>query len=88
MLTTDYPDLMPAAEDIDDPQALIARLQARARGEEPARDAFDEALDELLAQAAQDPADAAGPGATDTPAAPEDRGTPEDPGSPEDPRPV
>ena len=48
----------------------------------------NETVAELLAQAAQDPADAAGPGATDTPAAPEDRGTPEDPGSPEDPRPV
>lgn len=93
----DYPDLMPAAEDIDDPQALIARLQARARGEEPARDAFDEALDELLAQAAQDPADAApaDPEGPEAPApadpegpadaAPED---PEDPDAPEDPRPV
>jgi hypothetical protein len=45
----DYPDLMPTSEDIDDPSALVARLQARARGEEPARDAMDEALEQLLA---------------------------------------
>ena len=44
----DYPDLMPTAEDIDDPAALIARLEARARGEAPAPDAFDDALAELL----------------------------------------
>ncbi|MGW8484297.1 zinc-dependent metalloprotease [Microbacterium sp. NPDC055903] len=44
----DYPDLMPAAADIDDPAALIARLQATARGEEPAADEFDEALARLL----------------------------------------
>ena len=44
----DYPDLMPTAEDIDDPSALIARLTARARGEEPERDAFDDALEDLL----------------------------------------
>ncbi|GAB2702977.1 putative hydrolase [Microbacterium marinum] len=44
----DYPDLMPTAEDIDDPAALVARLQARARGEEPERDAFDDALAALL----------------------------------------
>ena len=44
----DYPDLMPTSEDIDDPAALVARLQARARGEEPARDAFDDALEALL----------------------------------------
>lgn len=50
----DYPDLMPDAADIDDPQALIARLRARAAGEAPPRDAFDEALDELLTQAASD----------------------------------
>ena len=43
---------MPQSEDIDDPQALIARLKARAAGEELPRDAMDEALDELLAQAA------------------------------------
>ncbi len=45
----DYPDLMPSAADIDDPGALVARLQARARGEEPARDEMDDALARLLA---------------------------------------
>ncbi|UYO98136.1 zinc-dependent metalloprotease [Microbacterium sp. M28] len=44
----DYPDLMPDASDIDDPTALIARLQATARGEEPPADEFDEALARLL----------------------------------------
>lgn len=44
----DYPDLMPLASDIDDPTALVARLQAAARGEEPAADEFDEALARLL----------------------------------------
>ncbi|MGL3149793.1 zinc-dependent metalloprotease [Microbacterium sp. A82] len=44
----DYPDLQPTAADIDDPTALIERLQARARGEEPAADEFDEALARLL----------------------------------------
>ncbi|MEV8250785.1 zinc-dependent metalloprotease [Microbacterium sp. NPDC076768] len=44
----DYPDLMPAAEDIDDPSALIARLQAVERGEQPVADEFDEALARLL----------------------------------------
>ncbi len=44
----DYPDLMPDASDIDDPAALVARLQARARGEEPAQDEMDEALERLL----------------------------------------
>lgn len=44
----DYPDLMPSAEDIDDPAGLVARLQARERGEAPERDAFDDALEALL----------------------------------------
>ena len=45
----DYPDLMPTADDIDDPAALVARLEARARGEEPAPDEMDDALARLLA---------------------------------------
>lgn len=45
----DYPDLMPSAEDIDDPSALIARLQAQARGEDAPRDEMDDALERLLA---------------------------------------
>jgi putative hydrolase len=44
----DYPDLMPSAEDIDDPSALLARLQARARGEQPETDEMDAALQRLL----------------------------------------
>ena len=44
----DYPDLMPSSEDIDDPTALIERLQALQRGEAPAADEFDEALARLL----------------------------------------
>jgi putative hydrolase len=44
----DYPDLMPNAEDIDDPSALVARLQAAERGEQPVADEFDEALARLL----------------------------------------
>lgn len=44
----DYPDLLPTAADIDDPTALIERLQARARGEQPETDEFDEALARLL----------------------------------------
>lgn len=45
----DYPDLMPTSEDIDDPAALVARLEARARGDEPVRDEMDDALAALLA---------------------------------------
>ncbi|MGP3536134.1 zinc-dependent metalloprotease [Microbacterium sp. RD1] len=46
----DYPDLMPTAEDIDDPAALVARLTAQARGEAPAQDEMDDALAQLLAE--------------------------------------
>lgn len=59
----DYPDLMPTAEDIDDPSGLIERLQARARGEEPQADEFDEALARLLD--GDDFSDAAGTGGAD-----------------------
>ncbi|MDR6865518.1 putative hydrolase [Microbacterium resistens] len=58
----DYPDLMPTAEDIDDPSALVARLQARARGEEPQPDEMDEALARLLDGEFTDPASADGDG--------------------------
>ncbi|MFT4282062.1 zinc-dependent metalloprotease [Microbacterium sp.] len=54
----DYPDLMPTAGDIDDPAALVERLQARQRGETPERDAMDDALDALLAEATDDRPDA------------------------------
>ena len=49
----DYPDLMPGSGDIDDPQGLITRLKARASGDAPPRDAMDDAIDALLAEAAQ-----------------------------------
>ncbi|MGW9111945.1 zinc-dependent metalloprotease [Microbacterium sp. NPDC055683] len=48
----DYPDLIPDASDIDDPAALVARLEATARGEEPAADEVDDALARLLAEEA------------------------------------
>ncbi|MCR2793098.1 zinc-dependent metalloprotease [Microbacterium sp. zg.Y625] len=68
----DYPDLMPTAEDIDDPAALVARLQARARGDEPQRDAMDDALEALLNQAASEEAAA---DRDETPGAPGDEAT-------------
>ncbi|WP_110588845.1 zinc-dependent metalloprotease [Microbacterium suaedae] len=46
----DYPDLVPTAEDIDDPSALIARLEAAARGDAAPRDEMDDALARLLAE--------------------------------------
>jgi len=80
----DYPDLMPTAEDIDDPAALVARLEARARGEEPAPDEMDDALARLLA--GEDPGDA--PRGDDAPEGSESDG--DEPGSTgtDDPRPV
>ena len=72
----DYPDLMPTAEDIDDPAALVARLEARARGEEPATDEMDDALARLLA--------GENPGAAPSEPEPGD----DSPDAPEDPRPV
>ena len=69
----DYPDLMPTPADIDDPAALVARLEALARGEEPVRDEFDDALERLLAGDDPGPLDG-----EETPSEDE----------PEDPRPV
>lgn len=43
-----HPDLVPTAGDIDAPQALIARLEAEARGERPEQDEMDLALEDLL----------------------------------------
>ncbi|WP_396652794.1 zinc-dependent metalloprotease [Microbacterium sp. Marseille-Q6965] len=51
----DYPDLMPQGEDIDEPSRLIARLEAKARGDEPEPDEMDAALAQLLAEAEGDP---------------------------------
>ncbi|AZS44102.1 hypothetical protein BWL13_01686 [Microbacterium oleivorans] len=75
----DYPDLIPTAEDIDDPAALVARLQASERGEEPERDAFDDALAALLDEEA----------AADEPSGTErDSSAGDGEDGPEDPRPV
>ena len=65
----DYPDFMPTADDIDDPASLVARLEARARGEEPARDDFDDALDRLLSgeDVGDTPDEDSAPGGTDDP---------------------
>jgi putative hydrolase len=68
----DYPDLMPTAEDIDDPAALVARLEARARGEVPVPDEMDDALARLLAGEEPDAPDDSAPEQT----------------APDDPRPV
>ncbi|KAA9154260.1 zinc-dependent metalloprotease [Microbacterium lushaniae] len=82
----DYPDLMPGADDIDDPAALVARVSAQARGEAPQHDELDDALARLLAEEAESgaPDDAASPDADDP--GPGD-GAADEPG-PEDPRPV
>lgn len=62
----DYPDLMPTAEDIDDPAGLVARLSARARGEAPERDEMDEAIEALLSGAGdEDPSDGSADDAPD-----------------------
>jgi len=53
----DYPDMMPTSADIDDPSALIERLQARARGDQPVLDEMDEALARLLAEETGDATD-------------------------------
>ncbi|WOF24462.1 zinc-dependent metalloprotease [Microbacterium betulae] len=54
----DYPDLMPTSEDIDDPAALVARLESQARGETPASDDLDDALARLFAEEAERSGDA------------------------------
>ncbi len=92
----DYPDLMPTSDDIDDPTALVARLQSLARGEAPAADELDEALARLL-EGEEFAADDADPVASEeerrAPGAPEPRdpdasdGDAED-GDPEDGKPV
>ncbi|MDY0909318.1 zinc-dependent metalloprotease [Microbacterium sp. CFBP9034] len=87
----DYPDLMPGSEDIDDPAALVARLEARARGEEPAPDEFDDALARLLAgevptaEGGADTGQDAGEASADGPDDPDD---PDDSSAPGDHRPV
>lgn len=77
----DYPDLMPESADIDDPSALIVRLQARARGDEPVRDEMDDALEALLR--GEQPPQADGPDETGP-----DGPSPDGGGSPTGPTPV
>ncbi|GAB3580936.1 zinc-dependent metalloprotease [Leifsonia lichenia] len=43
-----HPDLLPQSTDLDDPSSIVARLTAAANGQEPERDAVDQALDDLL----------------------------------------
>ncbi|QIZ98376.1 zinc-dependent metalloprotease [Leifsonia sp. PS1209] len=43
-----HPDLLPQSSDLDDPSAIVARLTATANGQEPERDAVDQALEDLL----------------------------------------
>ncbi|GAB2817010.1 zinc-dependent metalloprotease [Alpinimonas psychrophila] len=43
-----HPDLMPTAEDLDNPGALVARLTAQALGEVAEPDEMDRALEDLL----------------------------------------
>ncbi|HSP75357.1 MAG TPA: zinc-dependent metalloprotease [Cryobacterium sp.] len=43
-----HPDLLPSSADLDDPQALVARLTSSAAGEEPVLDEVDQALEDLL----------------------------------------
>ena len=43
-----HPDILPTSADIDDPQALIARLTSAAQSAEPALDEVDQALEDLL----------------------------------------
>ena len=43
-----HPDLLPAAEDLDDPSGLVARLTASASGVEPEHDELDEAIAAIL----------------------------------------
>ena len=44
----DHPDAVPTTDDLDNPDALVARLAATARGEAPAPDEMDKALEDLL----------------------------------------
>ncbi|MFS0794219.1 zinc-dependent metalloprotease [Microbacterium sp. 1P10AE] len=64
----DYPDLMPSADDIDDPAGLVARLTAASRGETAPSDAMDDALAQLIAEeTAAESASSGEPGDAPTP---------------------
>lgn len=82
----DYPDIMPLASDIDDPSALIARLEALQRGEAPEADEFDEALARLLEGEGLSAADPDEPPSSDAPSADTDEPAGDD--RPEGDRPV
>lgn len=43
-----HPDLLPSSADLDDPQALVARMTSSAAGAEPVLDEVDQALEDLL----------------------------------------
>ncbi|WP_369826076.1 zinc-dependent metalloprotease [Cryobacterium sp. N22] len=43
-----HPDILPTSADLDDPQALVARLTSTAKGEPPILDDVDQALADLL----------------------------------------
>ncbi|PXA70663.1 hypothetical protein CTB96_06140 [Cryobacterium arcticum] len=43
-----HPDILPTSEDLDDPQALVARLTSSAKGEPQVLDEVDQALEDLL----------------------------------------
>jgi putative hydrolase len=43
-----HPDILPTADDLDDPNALVARLKSSADGAEPVLDEVDQALEDLL----------------------------------------
>ncbi len=79
----DYPDFMPTSEDIDDPQALIERIRARAQGDAAPADELDDAIARILAgeepQGSEDGTGAQGD-ADSTPESPEPD---ERPGGPE-----
>jgi putative hydrolase len=45
-----HPDILPTADDIDDPEALVARLTAT----EPVRDDIDQAIEDLLSDNGED----------------------------------
>ncbi|MFC6355052.1 zinc-dependent metalloprotease [Luethyella okanaganae] len=60
-----HPDILPTAEDLDDPQTLVARLTSAAESGEAVLDDFDQALEELLREDGPerpvDPDDPSGP---------------------------
>ena len=43
-----HPDILPTAADLDDPQALVARLTSTAPARAPVLDEIDQALEDLL----------------------------------------